>query len=620
MNLDALLREIDLVSYDTEFRVDESKGERPYPWCHAWMSLRDRVPHKAFLDGVRPSARRYPEFGARRIPVAYNLTAEAKIMLVEGRPLPPYGIDLYAEHRLLTNGIECGNRLIDAAHFWGVDCMESFEKDKWHARFIETEPPFPDEWRAGALAYNFEDVDIAARLLEVMAPRIDLRHAFIRGAYMMALAEIEHLGFPVDVPLYLWMREHWNEIKGRMIDACPYDVFEGLSFSHDKFETFLEEELGVTSWQRTPSGRLVMRGRYFETMAHEYPQLEGVHRIKRQLDTFDTFTLGIDEKAARNRASWWPFKSKTGRNQPKALNIFSNHSRYVRGLGTPPVGRALCELDYEQQEFGIVAALSEDPRMIESYRSGDPYLALAVLAGAAPPGATKQTHKPVRDRYKVTALAVQFGSTGAGIARRLGEPHAEGAVLLRQYDETYEIFRRWQQLKRVNARYGEPMVLSHGWRMFGGEDCGWRTLDNFWAQGTGSEMLRSAVVKIRQAGIDIVALIHDAVIIEADVTDIEDAAATTARIMGDVSEKLLLGRLRLRTEAKFVAPGERLLTPEAMPMWELVTGPYFADLPANVVRPHPRTPFAPTCEPDDTNPRTPFAPTCERGSHLGSPS
>ncbi|MFZ1866036.1 MAG: DNA polymerase [Polyangiales bacterium] len=535
-------------------------------------------------------------------------------MLVEGRPLPPYGIDLYAEHRLLTNGIECGNRLIDAANFWGVDCMESMYKDQWHKRFIETEPPFPQEWKEGALDYNFEDVEVTTRLLEVMASRIDLGHALIRGAYMLALAEIEHLGFPVDVPLYLWMQEHWDEIKQRMIDACPYAVFEGLSFNHEKFERFLEEELGVTSWKRTPSGRLLLQSRYFAQMAYEYPQLEGIHRIKRQLDTFDTFTLGIDVKDARNRAAWWPFKSKTGRNQPKALNVFSNHSRYVRGLGTPPPGRALCELDYEQQEFAIVAALSEDPRMIESYLSGDPYMALAVLAGAAPPDATKKTHKLVRDRYKVTALAVQFGSTGAGIARRLGEPHAEGAILLRQYDETYEVFREWQRLKRANARYGEPMVLSHGWRLFGGEDIGWRTIDNFWAQGSGSEMLRSAVVKIRQAGIDIVALVHDAIIIEAEVDDIEDAAATAARIMGDVSEKILLGRLRLRTEAKFVGPSDRLLCEEAMSMWNLVTGPYFAELSGNGIRPAARIPGrfsanlgSPQCEPQDVSVRTPFA-------------
>ena len=46
--------------------------------------------------------------------------------------------------------------------------------------------------------------------------------------------------------------------------------------------------------------------------------------------------------------------------------------------------------------------------------------------------------------------------------------------------------------------------------------------------------------------------------------------------MSDVSETVLAGRLRLATEAKIIRPGERMLCPEAMPMWDVVTGPYFA--------------------------------------------
>ena len=46
--------------------------------------------------------------------------------------------------------------------------------------------------------------------------------------------------------------------------------------------------------------------------------------------------------------------------------------------------------------------------MMEAYRSGDPYLAFAKQAGAAPTCATKGTHKEVRDQFKSTVLAVQY--------------------------------------------------------------------------------------------------------------------------------------------------------------------------------------------------------------------
>ena len=76
----------------------------------------------------------------------------------------------------------------------------------------------------------------------------------------------------------------------------------------------------------------------------------------------------------------------------------------------------------QQQEFGIAAALSGDPLMMEAYRSGDPYLAFAKQAGAAPPDATKATHKAVRDQFKACAWRpIRHGR------RRLGAAHRPAA-------------------------------------------------------------------------------------------------------------------------------------------------------------------------------------------------
>jgi hypothetical protein len=57
--------------------------------------------------------------------------------------------------------------------------------------------------------------------------------------------------------------------------------------------------------------------------------------------------------------------------------------------------------------------------MMDAYRSGDPYLAFAKQAGAAPPDATKVTHKAVREQFKQCVLAVQYGMGG----RRLSTTH-----------------------------------------------------------------------------------------------------------------------------------------------------------------------------------------------------
>jgi DNA polymerase I-like protein with 3'-5' exonuclease and polymerase domains len=82
---------------------------------------------------------------------------------------------------------------------------------------------------------------------------------------------------------------------------------------------------------------------------------------------------------------------------------------WLRGLILPEEGCGLAYIDWEQQEFGIAAALSGDANMLEAYDSGDPYLAFAKQAGAAPPNATKASHGTLREQFKACALAVQYG-------------------------------------------------------------------------------------------------------------------------------------------------------------------------------------------------------------------
>src|SRR5438309_989200 len=96
-----------------------------------------------------------------------------------------------------------------------------------------------------------------------------------------------------------------------------------------------------------------------------------------------------------NRCMLSVFRSETSRNQPSNTRYIFGPSVWLRFLIQPSPGYGIAYIDWQQQEFGIAAALSRDPLMLEAYRSGDPYLAFAKQAGAAPPHATKASHKSV---------------------------------------------------------------------------------------------------------------------------------------------------------------------------------------------------------------------------------
>ena len=167
----------------------------------------------------------------------------------------------------------------------------------------------------------------------------------------------------------------------------------------------------------------------------------------------------------RNRAMLSPFRARTGRNQPSNTKFIFGPSVWLRGLIKPPPGFGIAYIDWAQQEFGIAAALSRDPLMMEAYRSGDPYLAFAKQAGAAPPEATKATHKAVRDQFKSTVLAVQYGMGADALAQRIGQPPIRARELLRLHRETYRVLWEWSDRVLDYAMLTGSLYTGFGWRV-----------------------------------------------------------------------------------------------------------------------------------------------------------
>ncbi len=132
-----------------------------------------------------------------------------------------------------------------------------------------------------------------------------------------------------------------------------------------------------------------------------------------------------------------PSARAPGRNQPSNSKFIFGPSVWLRGLIRPRPGWGLAYVDWSQQEFGIAAALSGDPAMMEAYRSGDPYLAFAIQAGAVPRTATKKTHEAEREQFKACVLAVQYGMGEASLAARINQPVARARQLLALHRHTY---------------------------------------------------------------------------------------------------------------------------------------------------------------------------------------
>jgi DNA polymerase-1 len=90
-------------------------------------------------------------------------------------------------------------------------------------------------------------------------------------------------------------------------------------------------------------------------------------------------------------------------------------------------------------------------------------------------------------------------------------------------------------------------------------------------QGNGAEMTRIAACAVIDAGIQIDAIVHDALLIEGKIEDMPDIIALVQNIMSDVSQEML-DVIRVRTEATVYPHPQHFQDPRGIEMWNTVTG------------------------------------------------
>jgi DNA polymerase-1 len=109
-----------------------------------------------------------------------------------------------------------------------------------------------------------------------------------------------------------------------------------------------------------------------------------------------------------------------------------------------------------------------------------------------------------------------------------------------------------------------------GWTMICPSGCNPRTLRNFPIQSTGAEILHVITILAERRGIEIVAPIHDAIMVQGYASDAEDLARVVDRLMRDASATVLDGR-ELPSDCKILMPGEHFQDKRGKAMWDTVT-------------------------------------------------
>lgn len=553
-------------SFIVDFEFLPRSGRNPRPRCVAWHCVETGEEGSLWLDGGHIPSPFPDEF---RLIAHYGL-AELGCFLELGWKLPTEVIDTLPEARVVrgqapTDGGSWG--LLAVATQLGISTMSSDHKEEM--RQLAMGEVVPPHRRAELMAYNMEDVRTGLAIWQALERSVNIPEAVLRGRYLIALAKVERRGIPADVDLV----ERLGASMPQICDAAWVEArkeYPGVIDDEGRFSSkawlVCGHRLGI-QWPKLPSGAPALDADTFKKMADRYPVLRTMayaRRLRGQGRKFE-FPLGDD---GRLRCMLSPFSSDTGRNQPSNSHFIFGASAWARSVIAAAWDKVLAYVDYSSQEVGVAAILSGDTALVADYSSGDPYMAFAIRAGAAPEGATKKTHPNERATYKVAALAIQYGIGDETLAQTLGIPIPAARRLIAAHQMAYPTYWRWRSAVLDEVMCGGTLATRYGWTRKKKPKDTANSIANFLVQATGGEILRVAVIALEEAGHRVVAPVHDALLIEMDKNGWQEELAEIRRLM-DEAGKVVTGGLRIPTDVELVFPGENYLDGRGAEFWKI---------------------------------------------------
>jgi DNA polymerase I-like protein with 3'-5' exonuclease and polymerase domains len=505
------------------------------------------------------------------------MLAETTYLLRLGIEPPPRWWDVMLAYRYLTNSEKVDPRygLAVVLARYGLPYRHTAdEKDAlrdWIGD-LHFNPDSPDE-RRRIVDYCYEDCEGAARLYRHLAARVPPAWAALVAEFCLHLARMELRGIAVDMPTWRALDEKRQAVIDRLtaVVNAQHPVFVSNSLSRDRFFGWCAANGIGWPLSRSPhTGRryLSLDHRIMDGMRDRHPFINDVAEVNNTVRQLTSRSLAVDENRGRHYFREIPFGASTGRTSFKGFLLSA--PKWLRFLAVPTSpDHVLLSVDYDAEEILIGAMLAHDDVMRAGYASGDPHMAFAVKAGAAPPGATKATHGEVRRVYKAVNLAVNYGQTEYGIAEKTGMPVAKARSLLEQHQKVFAAYTAWSDAYVVRAHKDGRCWTALGWPRWVTRGDNRRSVANFPVQGTGADLMRLTVIHLSRGGLNLLATNHDGFLIECQRDHVVSAREAIDASLHAAVAHLLPGAPMRWTVEEF---GERYRDPDGERLWRQVQG------------------------------------------------
>ena len=136
-----------------------------------------------------------------------------------------------------------------------------------------------------------------------------------------------------------------------------------------------------------------------------------------------------------------------------------------------------------------------------------------------------------------------YGAGPRAVAAKAKISLAQAADLLRRQRAAFPVFYAWSDNFAYRGLSAAPLWSPLGWRfwprywMDGNPPD--RTCRNFPVQSAGADIMQIAAIRALEVGIRIIAIVHNAFMIEADADDIDQSVETMCGIMTKATEDIV---------------------------------------------------------------------------------
>ncbi len=356
------------------------------------------------------------------------------------------------------------------------------------------------------------------------------------------LARVELTGISLDVPrLEALGRELGTQIEQLLREITELAGEDFLPTSNQQLAEILYKKLQLPVLKRGKTGPSTDQ-EVLEELAQQHPMpakvLEHRQLTKLKSTYLDALPAALG-KDGRLHTTFDQAVAATGRLasiNPNLQNIpiRTPLGARIREAFIPRTGWKLLSADYSQIELRVLAHVSGDPVLRDSFLSGEDLHARTAGETFGVPAA--EVTRQQRDIAKMINYGIAYGLSSFGLAHRLGLEQSEAHTIIERYFARYRRVKEWLDATIVEARRSGRVKTLFGRRRYlpdinsknpAARSAAERTAVNTPIQGTAADLVKRAMLRVDRAltaralQAKMLLQVHDELVLEAPPSELD---------------------------------------------------------------------------------------------------